>query len=285
MRKIIATLSVLGMLVPFASTFASVVITPIDLTMNSVANVTVDPGEMIHFRLHTQISGGSHVQSIKVAWPGALVGPGDCVDIDDVIVNGSANIEFDKQGPLNTTGGHFGPTLTLYGLPGTAADNHCDATPISGGTQAFPNTVTVRQATSVPVGTPVPTATPTPTPVGGSSSDIAALQAQINSLMALIQQLMHTTPVGTPVPMPTTGGLMLSSTLSYGMMNSADVRALQNWLVSNGFHIPWVEEHGATGNFLQQTAAAVRNYQGTKGLTVTGVVDAATKASLAGSQG
>jgi len=68
-----------------------------------------------------------------------------------------------------------------------------------------------------------------------------------------------------------------NSTLNYGLMNNADVKALQACLNFLGM-FPDVQI--PTGNYLGITIAAVKLYQTSKGLPATGTVDVATLAQL-----
>lgn len=69
----------------------------------------------------------------------------------------------------------------------------------------------------------------------------------------------------------------LTSDLSYGS-KGAHVRQLQTFLVSQNF--PGSGAWMITGNFRTATLAAVRNFQQQQGLSVTGVVDATTRAAI-----
>lgn len=88
-------------------------------------------------------------------------------------------------------------------------------------------------------------------------------------------------PVPTTPPATSTGGsstdscVTLSSSLSMGM-RSSDVASLQNSLISAGFSIP----AGATGYFGEQTFAAVKAYQTSKGIPSTGFVGPLTRGAL-----
>lgn len=65
--------------------------------------------------------------------------------------------------------------------------------------------------------------------------------------------------------------------LAYGLMNDPDVKALQQCLNYLGI---FPDVQAPTGNFLGITMAAVKLYQTTNGLAVTGIVDQATIISL-----
>lgn len=102
-------------------------------------------------------------------------------------------------------------------------------------------------------------------PAGAATT--AELQAQINALMAQLSAMS-----GAPASAP---AATFTRDLTIGA-TGADVTALQNWLMASGYSVP----AGATGYFGVQTQAAVRAYQGAKGLPSTGYFGPLTRASV-----
>ncbi len=80
-------------------------------------------------------------------------------------------------------------------------------------------------------------------------------------------------------------GYVFSNYLTIGS-KGADVSALQNWLISQGYDIPAISSGAAqTGYFGQQTKMAVVKYQASVGLPNTGFVGPLTVAKLNGTAG
>jgi peptidoglycan hydrolase-like protein with peptidoglycan-binding domain len=111
--------------------------------------------------------------------------------------------------------------------------------------------------------------------VSAKAATIEELQAMIASLTAQIAALSGGSTAGSlttaPVPPLTVGS------------SGAQVTALQNWLISNGYQIP----AGATGYFGAQTQAAVKAYQVNKAISPAvgyygSITAASVQASLAG---
>lgn len=96
-----------------------------------------------------------------------------------------------------------------------------------------------------------------------SSTD---LQAQINALLAQIAALQGSTSASVTFTRDLTNG-----------SSGADVTALQNWLIKNGFAI----SAGATGYFGPQTVAALAKYQASAGIVpASGYFGAITRAKV-----
>lgn len=101
----------------------------------------------------------------------------------------------------------------------------------------------------------------TTTTVATQSNDelIAQLTAQLNLLIAELARL--------------TGGNIITTNLSPGMQNT-EVTKLQNKLIAKGYILP------ATGFYGEQTTAAVKKFQISKGISPTGSVGPQTRAAL-----
>jgi uncharacterized protein YkwD/outer membrane murein-binding lipoprotein Lpp len=93
---------------------------------------------------------------------------------------------------------------------------------------------------------------------------IAALTAQVDGL---IKQLTAIREEGT-----------FLFNLRAGMRNSRDVQRLQTFLIERGY----LGREYATGNFLSLTAGAVKQFQTTMGLPITGVFDEQTRNKVNG---
>ena len=106
------------------------------------------------------------------------------------------------------------------------------------------------------------------------SSTLAALQAQLQSLLAQAAALGGSTSSGTSASSGTSSGYVFSSYLTPGS-TGADVTALQNILTQQGFFSGPV-----TGYYGNLTESAVVAFQAKNGLNQLGVVGPATRALL-----
>ena len=98
--------------------------------------------------------------------------------------------------------------------------------------------------------------------VPASAATVAELQAQIASLLAMINQLQAQLAGQTS----STGGYTYSADLTLGS-TGADVTALQQFLMSKGQSIPALSAGAAYGYFGPQTQAALAAYQASVGIS------------------
>ncbi|OGG79946.1 hypothetical protein A3A39_01000 [Candidatus Kaiserbacteria bacterium RIFCSPLOWO2_01_FULL_54_13] len=84
-------------------------------------------------------------------------------------------------------------------------------------------------------------------------------------------------PAYTPAPVSTSGCVVLTSDLSFGSRGS-EVTKLQQFLVAQNY--PGGGSWMITGYFGQATVQAVRNFQQTAGLSMTGSLDSATRSAI-----
>jgi len=94
---------------------------------------------------------------------------------------------------------------------------------------------------------------------------IEAIQHNINILLAELLKLQQ----------PATGAFTYD--LYYGLWNNAEVKRLQEFLISKGYLASWLN----TGNYYLKTVEAVKAYQTAKGITpVIGRCGPKTRAAI-----
>jgi len=94
-------------------------------------------------------------------------------------------------------------------------------------------------------------------------NEIAKVQAEINAILASRGQV---------------SCRKFERDLYFGLMNSSDVRCLQEFLKNQGREI--YPEGLVTGNFLSLTSEAVKRYQAEKGIIQTGYFGPLTRAAM-----
>lgn len=140
--KIISVLAGVAMLALPVAAFASVNIQ--NLTLDGLANTTVNVGDTINAQATYQITSNDDVESLS--WE--LVGSGlpqTCVDIPDQINGGIWHPQFD----INTNGataGSWDVRIKLYGVNGAGTDQQCGTS--AKDTMTFTNRVAITEQTT-----------------------------------------------------------------------------------------------------------------------------------------
>lgn len=226
------------------------------LTLDGLSNNTYTVGSTFNARLSFDLTGNDTLQSVKWEILNAAnqpVLPFECQDVDpDFLTAGSYVAEFVGH----TMGGSQGTwkvRVSTYGVAVPGANNNCTGVPVS--TRTYNNVLTLTNDNSS--GTIINNtgsgtgSTGTPAP-GTWQAAIAAINAQIAQLIALMAHPTTPAPAPTPVPSGVCADLMAYAGLYQGM-SGPQVGALQQYLMAHGGTIGF----GATSYFGPQTNAAL----------------------------
>jgi hypothetical protein len=247
--KIIGLVVGTAILVLPVAAFASVNIQ--NLTLDGLANTTVNVGDTINAQATYAITSNDDVESLS--WE--LVGSGlpqTCVDIPDQINGGTWHPQFD----INTNGataGSWDVKIKLFGVNGAGTDQQCGTT--AKDTMTFTNRVAITEQTSNNTGVGSGT--------GSTSGTGGTHLSQLDQLIALLTALVHPSTGGTGTP--TTSAICSAFNAANvgtqpNVYSSANI-ALQGFLLSQHMSIPALTSGGAAFGFYgNQTTAAVGTF-------------------------
>lgn len=228
-KTALAGFGIASMMLPMLASAAATI--PVNgLTLDGQPNITVAPGSTVTAEVTFETTASTDVESMRRTILGSGL-PARCIDIADVINDGTTWTRSFEMTPLSNLEGSYDIRIELFGAANNATNQNCAGTPIA--TRTFNDVLTVLEDTQPPVGTPPsPTPVPTPTPPPGFCPNVQG---------PLYKGVKH---------------------------KNGEVAELQAFLIAEGYGN--VITAGATGYFGDQTFRALKLFQLSENIPSTG---------------